>query len=377
MFVVVTNINMMAPLLVDLAADFHSSVGAMGQLAAAAAVPWALLAPFMGLLSDRFGRRPVLAAGLALLGMTTLLSAVAWDYSSLLLFRVIGGVGGATTGPSIMSSAADYFPVDRRGRAMGWVLAAVSLATVVGVPLLAVAAAYAGWRWAFAALSLSLLALGAIILSTFPRIKPPAFRRGYLSGFGSVLADGPTRLLLLANALERASFTTVATYLAAFLMQSYGLRLDQVAPALSATAVGTLLGSAFGGRLADRTSHRQRVFSGFQILAAVTALPLFLTTPGIIPTAMLGAVFGLANSLARPSWMWLVSQAPESRRGATMGFTATTNQIGLMVGASAGGILLGLGGYQALGIQVSGASLAAAAICYLAVHRVVRISVVG
>ncbi|MGE5618262.1 MAG: MFS transporter [Sphingomonadaceae bacterium] len=370
MFLVVTNINMMAPLLVDFAADFHTSVGAMGQLAAASAVPWAILAPFMGALSDRFGRRPVLATGLAILGLTTILSALAWDYYSLLMIRVIGGMGGASTGPSVMSSAADYFPANQRGRALGWVLAAVSLATVVGVPLVAMAAAYAGWRLAFIGLGLLLLAIGASVLLTFPRAKPPKSRQGSPAELAAVLADHPTRLLLLSNVMERASFTTVATYLAAFLMQSYGLRLDQVAPALSATAIGTLIGSAFGGRMADNRKRKGLVFGVFQSLAALIALPLFLSTPGVVPTAALGALFGLANSLARPAWLWLVSQAPESRRGATMGFTATTNQVGLMVGAAVGGLLLGSAGYQSLGWLVGAASITSAAICYCAARSV-------
>ncbi len=372
MFLVVTNINMMAPLLVDLAADFHTSVGSMGELAAAAAVPWALLAPFMGALSDRFGRRPLLATGIAILGLTTLLSALAWSYPSLLVIRVIGGIGGASTGPNIMSSAADYFPVNRRGRALGMVLAAVSLATVVGVPLLAMAAAHIGWRLSFAGLGLVLLGLGTTVYVTFPRVKPPAFRKGHLLDFTAALAEGSTRLLLLANGLERAAFTTAATYLAAFLMQSYSLRLDQIAPALSATAVGTLLGSTLGGRLADTGRRPGLVYAGFQIMAAATVLPMFATTPGVIPTALLAATFGLANSMARPAWMWVISQVPENRRGATMGFTATTNQVGLMIGASVGGILISTGGYSALGLQASCASLAAAGVCTLAIRRMAK-----
>ncbi len=369
MFLVVTNINMMAPLLVDFAADFHTSVGSMGQLAAAAAIPWALLAPFMGALSDRLGRRPLLAMGVAILGVTTLLSALAWSYPSLLVFRVLGGIGGASTGPNIMSSAADHFPANRRGRALGMILAAVSLATVVGVPLVAMMAAYAGWRWAFAGLGCLLLGLGVIVYVTLPRARPPASRGGYISGFGVALAEPSTRLLLLANCLERAAFTTVSTYTAAFLMQSYSLRLEQIAPVLSATAAGTLLGSTLGGRLADNTSRPVLVFAGFQALAAATVLPMFATTPGVIPTALLASAFGLANSLARPAWMWLISQVPEDRRGATMGFTATANQLGLMIGASLGGLLISLGGYEALGLQASCASLAAAAICGLAVRK--------
>ncbi|HEX2988413.1 MAG TPA: MFS transporter, partial [Chloroflexota bacterium] len=171
------------------------------------------------------------------------------------------------------------------------------------------------------------------------------------------------------NALERAAFTTVATYQAAFLMQSYGLKLDQVAPVLSATAGGTLVGSVIGGRMADGVNRPVLLFTSFQLLAAVAGIPLFLTTPGVVPTAILASVFGLVNSLARPSSMWLLSQVPESRRGATMGFTATSNQVGLMLGASVGGLLISTGGYGLLGFQIPCAAVVSALCCYLGARK--------
>ncbi|MCL4531887.1 MAG: MFS transporter, partial [Actinobacteria bacterium] len=106
MFVVLTSINMLAPILLDLANEFHTSLGTVGQLTAAGAIPWAVLAPFMGVLSDRHGRRPVLAIGLVVLGLATILSSQAQDFTSLFIIRVIGGIGGATTGPNAMAAPA-------------------------------------------------------------------------------------------------------------------------------------------------------------------------------------------------------------------------------------------------------------------------------
>ncbi|HEX2986722.1 MAG TPA: MFS transporter, partial [Chloroflexota bacterium] len=199
MFLVVTTINMMAPLLVDFAADFHTTVGAMGLLAAACGVPWAILAPFMGALSDRYGRRPVFMTGVFVLGLSTVASAFAWDYSSLLVIRIIGGIGGASTGPNIMSSAADYFPASRRGRALGLVVAAVSMATVIGVPAVAEMAALFGWRWAFAGQGVLLLLLGEGIWRLFPRWKAYTRTADSLSGLSQVLAERSTRMLLVSN----------------------------------------------------------------------------------------------------------------------------------------------------------------------------------
>lgn len=371
MFLVVSSINMVAPLLVELANQFHTSVGAMGLLTAAGAIPWAVLAPFMGVLGDRLGRRPVVTAGLAALGTTTILSALAWDYNSLFFFRVLGAVGGATTGPNFFAATADYFPRQRRGRAMGVQLAGISLATVAGVPLTALLAAYVGWRWAFAAIGLCLVLVAVVVWQVFPTARAASSPEGYLSSLSRALTVRATPFLLAANMLERASFTALSTYLAAFLIQSYGLRLDQVAPALSATAAGTLLGSLFGGRLADRGKQALQ-FPLFQVAAASLVLPIFLFTPGLVPTALLAAAFGLTSSLARPAWMWLISRVPSHLRSATMGYAATTNQLGLMIGASMGGLLVGLGGYPPVSILSCAAALGAAALCVVGARLLPR-----
>ena len=368
MFLVATCISMMAPMLLDLSAEFHVPVGTAGQLSAAAALPWALLAPVMGMLSDRLGRRPVLAVGSAFLGLMTLLSATAWSFPSLFIFRFLSGVAGAASGPNVMASVMDYFPADRRGRAVGLVLAALSLATVAGVPMLAMVAAYLGWRPAFAGLGFLLILLGPTTWIVFPKVKHRPTGMGFLSGMASALGEKPTPPLLLANLLERLSFTAVMTYLAAFLMQSYSLRLSEVAPILSTTAAGTVLGSVVGGRLADR-GKQALIYSGFQLLNCALAVPLFGTTPGVVPSVLLVSLFGIGSATARPAWMWLISRVPEAKRGATMGFTTTTNQLGIMLGASVGGMLVGPESYEGVGFLAGGTAFAAALLCRVAVAR--------
>ena len=364
MFVVLTSINMLAPLLLDLAGEFHTSLGTVGQLTAAAGIPWAILAPFMGVLSDRHGRRPVLAIGLVVLGVSTILSSQASDFSSLFIIRVIGGIGGATTGPNAMAAPADYFPPNRRGRAMGFVMAGMSLATVAGVPMVALGAAYMGWRMAFVVVGALLLLLAGAVWLFLPKDSRFTAGGSYLSGFAKALNDRTTSMMLLANLLERCSFLAVTTYLASFLMQSYSLGLDEVAPVLSVIAAGTLVGSLFGGRLADK--GRQRV--QYAVLLTVTALlayPLFATVPGLVVTGAMAAGFGIADSLARPAWMWMITKVPEERRGATTGFAATSNQVGIVLGSTIGGMMVGLGSFAFVGMFAAATAVASAASCAL------------
>jgi MFS transporter, DHA1 family, inner membrane transport protein len=362
MFIVFTSGNMLAPLLLELAGEFHTSVGTVGQLTAASAIPWAVLAPLMGALSDRHGRRPVMAIGLALLGLSIVAQSQAQDYTSLFLLRVIGGIGGATTGPNAMAAPADYFPPSRRGRAMGILMAGMSLSTVIGVPLVAVSAAQLGWRWVFVGVGVLLLILAAAVWMLLPRTGKPAGHGGYLAGFATVLNNRVTLMLLLANLMERCSFIAVTTYLASFLMLSYSFGLQEIAPVLSGIAAGTLLGSVVGGRLADRGKQRTQ-YSVLLTLSALLAYPLFASTPGVVPTAILAASFGVVGSLARPAWLFLITRVPDERRGATTGFAATTNQIGIVFGGAVGGLLVGLGGYTSIGILAAGTALISAATC--------------
>lgn len=363
-FVVMTCINMLAPLLIEISTEFNTTVGSVGQLAAATAIPWAALAPFMGVLSDRYGKRPVLTLGLTLLGIATIASAFSWNYGSLMAFRLIGGIGGATTGPNILSAPADYFPPHRSGRAMGFVLGGLSVATVVGVPTVAVIAAAVGWRSAFLVVGALLLVLAATIWTALPTTARKAPGSGYISGFATVLASRSTLLLLFANLMERCSFVATSTYLAAFLMQSYGLRLDQVAPILSAIAAGTLLGSIFGGRLADMGRQRTQ-YAALLLVTAVLIFPVFAATPGLFLTAVLAAAFGIFGSLARPAWLWLITRVPAERRGTTTGFAATSNQMGIVLGSAVGGLLVGAGGYWLVGALAAGAAVVSAATCIL------------
>jgi MFS transporter, DHA1 family, inner membrane transport protein len=322
----------------------------------------------MGVLSDRYGRRPVLAFGTALLGVAVLLSALSWNYTSMMAFRFIGGIGGATSGPNLMSAAADYFPAARRGRALGTVIAGLSLATIAGTPTVALVAAYAGWRWSFAMVGIVLLITAWLVWLVMPRVRIASSGKSAMSGFQSALSERSIPLLLLANTLERASFNAITTYLAAFLIVTYGLTLEAVAPILSAIAAGALAGSLVGGRLADR-GRQVRTYSGLQVTAAALALPVFFLTAGVGANAALAGAFGLVIALARPSWLWMITKVPEAQRGATTGFMATSNQLGMIVGASLGGLMVGLGSYAYVGVLSSVAAMLAAATCYLAAGR--------
>ena len=126
-FLAMVALVMLGPLLVELAEEFNTSVAVTGQLIAATAISWAIVAPLVGPVSDTLGRRPVILSGMGLLVVGLLGSALAWDLGSLIAFRVITGVGLAPIAPSSIATAADIFSAERRGRAIGMIAAAVGV----------------------------------------------------------------------------------------------------------------------------------------------------------------------------------------------------------------------------------------------------------
>ena len=118
LFLVSTVIVMLGPLLVELSEDFIISVALAGQLSTATAISWAITAPLVGPVSDTYGRRPVLLLGLTLVTIGVLGSVLAWNFGSLLAFRVITGVGGAMVPPSILATAADLMSPEHRGKVL-------------------------------------------------------------------------------------------------------------------------------------------------------------------------------------------------------------------------------------------------------------------
>lgn len=179
LFVNILDFTMVMPLGPDLARGLGMPSSALGLVGgsytAAAAVSGLVGAPFL----DRFDRRRAL--GYAMLGLVaaTALGGLSFDLSSLLASRVVAGTFGGPAAAIAFAMIADVVPPERRGRAMGAVMGAFSLSSVLGVPAGLELARIGGWQLPFFAVA----GLGAIIAVLVTVGLPP---------FTSHLAAGPS-----------------------------------------------------------------------------------------------------------------------------------------------------------------------------------------
>lgn len=120
-----------------------------GWVMSAFAIGYALFQTPSGMLADRLGARRILAGIVTLWSVFTGLSAVAWNYSSLLVIRFLFGAGEAGAFPGMARAVYSWIPTGERGLVKGINFSGSRLGAAFALPVLAVAIDSLGWKLTF------------------------------------------------------------------------------------------------------------------------------------------------------------------------------------------------------------------------------------
>ena len=205
------------------AADTYVVVLALPDMMASAGIPidelqrgapiisgfllgYVAMLPLIGRMADLRGRVPVLVAALVLFAFGSLVTAAAYDLTSLVVGRFLQGVGGGGLVPATLALVADLYPVESRGVPLGIVSAVQELGSVIGPLYGALILAVSDWRVIFAVNLVVGIALAVVLrgLRFGPRPQGKAPRssgRGRVDWAGIVfalIALGAAGLLVVA-----------------------------------------------------------------------------------------------------------------------------------------------------------------------------------
>ncbi len=349
---------MLGPMLDALSHDLEGSVSAMGQLAAITFFPWALSAPLIGPFSDRYGRKTILLTGLAGLALSNLAASFAPDYLTLAACRFLTGVFGGFVPPSCVATLSDHFSGPRRGNALAIATSGISATVLVGLPAVAYITDRLGWRGSFVAVALFTAAVLLLSALVFPRTRRSGAPLGYLGNFGWMRQPSPWRVMG-GNILERMMLSLFLTYVSVFFIRRYGVSLSALAGLLTTMSAGALIGGLAGGPLAGRR-RRYAALVAVMLIDGALLTWAFGFAPPLALAVGAGFLFSLMSALGRPTLVdSLATLAPRSR-GTIIGFYATSNQLGQLMGASLGGLALAWGGFEAMGGLALAAGIAGA-----------------
>lgn len=362
-FAGIVNLIAPTPFLDELAADLDSSVPLVGQAVSIALLTAAFVGLVAGPLADHTGHRRILLAGLLCAALSALGSALANGYVSFMAARALGGFASSMTVGLGFGAAASLFEGPARRRALSMIGASISLGTALGPLALAGVSGLAGWRGAFAAIAVVAAAGAATLLAFFPaeaRSDKGRFPvRRLLDSYRPILRERAMVMLYGAWALRAICWMGCLSFLGALFAERHDFSTSQVG-AVFLLAGGTYMSGTLtaGGRLGG---YNLRLLSAFALLcmaggfAALYALPL----PTVAALATLG-VTTFISGIAQTAILTLVAERTSGGPSTTMMLTEMVVSIGAALGGGLGGLLLGAGGFVAMGAGLPLAALGSA-----------------
>ncbi|MFJ4394809.1 MFS transporter [Pseudomonas sp. NPDC089396] len=340
-------------MLPSIAADLGVSIPAAGLLVSAYAIGVLIGAPLMTLATGKIPRRYLLIGLMAIFTLGNLMSALATDYQSLLIARVVTSLNhGAFFGVGSIVAASLVSPEKRAG-AVAAMFMGLTLATIGGVPMATWFGELMGWRTAFWGIAgLGLLTMAALWFA-LPNLKLPA-SDGALAEI-RVLARGPVLSALALTVVGSSAMFTVFTYIAPILNSEAGASTTFITAMLVLFGVGLTLGNVWGGKAADRSVDRTLIVSLAVLIAVLLVFPLVLGWP--LPTAVAILVWGAASFALVPPLQMRVMEAAKDAPNLASAVNIGAFNLGNAIGAALGGAVINAGlGYPA--ISVAGAAMA-------------------
>ncbi len=229
---------------------------------------------------DRFERRQLLLGLYICFIVATVACGFAPNYHTLFIARACAGAFGGILGSLVQTIVADSIPFERRGKALGTVMAAFSVSTVAGVPpslFLASHISFLGWRAPFMFIGLISVLILLVGYRNIPKISGHLHHVQEGSRFKQIyevlVAHHHLRAFLFIGLVMVTGFSVIP-YIALYLTANVGVANSYISLIYLCGGIATLMSSRFIGHMADLYG-KVRVF---RVLAIISLVPILITT---------------------------------------------------------------------------------------------------
>lgn len=344
-FTHIVDFMIMMPLGDSLTMYFDISMQQFSILVSAYTISAGISGFFGAFFIDRFDRKTALLFTYTGFAVGTLACAIAPTYILLLMTRSLTGLFGGLIGALVMSIASDAVPFERRGEAMGIIMSAFSIASVLGVPFGLYLNSLFSWHAPFFFLGSMSLVIGFLLYYLLPtlseHLKAEETIKNPIVILSNIFRDAnQVNALLLGVALIVGQFMMIP-FFAPYMIRNVGFTEGQLVYIYLLGGGLTIFTAPIIGRLADKYG-KLRVFI---ILMLLTIIPVVLVTnmpkvPIAWALVVTGMFFVFASGRMIPAQAMITASVSSARRGSFMSIQSSTRQLTSGMSSFIGGLII-------------------------------------
>ena len=293
---------------------------------------------------DKFDRKRFLQVLYAGFLVGTLLCGLANTYELLMIARIFTGLFGGVLGAVILAIVGDVIPFDRRGQAMGFVMAAFSIASVLGVPFGLRIANQFGWNTPFLVLAFLALPVQFFIFKFVPNLSTHT-RAGkqvqVLQVIKNITSSSNQRKAITLMMVVMFGHFSIIPFLSPYMVSNVGFTEGQLEQIYFFGGLSTIITSPLIGKLADRIG-KLKVFT---IFVSISIIPvLFITNmPRVdiwITLIATSVFFAVSSGRFIPAQAMVTATVEPQNRGSFMSIVSSMQQLSAGLAAYIAGLLV-------------------------------------
>ena len=339
-----------SPILPQIGDDLDIADAVLGTLVTAYSLMVGLFAILSGPVSDRIGRRRILLVGCGVMTVALASHGLVDSYWSFLGVRVFAGMAGGVLSGAAVSYIGDYFPYDRRGWAVGWVMSGAAFGQIIGIPMGIVMAERWGFHSPFYLFAITMALTLPLLFFGVP--QPPVKRTPERLTVSGAFADYVTLLkrpeVAWAAVAYFVMFFGVAVfviYLPTWLERDLGASGDQIALMFLVGGIANVVTGPQAGKLSDRIGRK-----GIILLSCIGLSVLMLGTVPLVTNITIAYVFFFLTMVlvamrVSPFSALLTGLVRDERRGSLMSLAVALGQLGFALGGAVSGPMFARVGY--------------------------------
>lgn len=323
---------------------FEISPHEFGLLVSAYTFSASIMAVLAAFFSDLYDRKKMLLVFFLGFALSTVFCALSPTYWTLLIARIVTGAFGGVLSSLVLAIVGDVISPERRGTAMGVVMMAFSVASVVGVPFSLAIANKFSWHAPFIFLATVSFLLMPVIVAKVPPIvkhletKPTATP---IRSFVNILKDKNILLsLFFMFCLVMGQFTVIP-FISPTLVANAGMTEAQLPLIYLVGGAFTIFSSPLIGRLADKYGKKIIFYYG----VVLSLIPIYLVThlkpsPLYFILPISAALFVAMGGRMIPAMALVTSTVTARNRGSFMSINSAVQQFSCAVASYVSGLIL-------------------------------------